>query len=405
MKSVQKRGIRRHANLGFAFVAFILAISYVFKGLLLVASIHLGMEMAEFSPDWAPIRLDVAYGALFFSVVLLIFNIVLLKVLLREKYIEFEHSSKSTGFSIFLVGASIILAVLVLYMRVLAGAVMGMEPPDIPWYRGTLVYRAQQYLVPALFLLVLNLSLRLGSNVLRNFSILGFFVFMVIGSGISGSKAGVFFYFLFIGLFYWIYRGGFKFNFTLVFVAAILLIFSFIAGNQVRSYLLTGVSSNEWIELMSGNVVTPTLQSTLHIFMRLTGIEGMAIYCSVFTCGLFDFSNLEVFLEGRVGEFYTRDIIGVVNPFDFRAPGLVGGAVIGLGYIGAFLFVLLFTFSWAVCAQVLGRLSATPVPLVSLHVGLIVFAIEGVLVWRDLIVLAVAVFTVLSLDRIFFRKH
>lgn len=405
MKSVQIRRIRKHANLGFAFVTSILTISYVFKGFLLVVSIHLGMEMAEFNPDWAPIRLNVAYNALFFSMALLIFNLVLLRVLLREKYIDFEHLSKPTGFSIILVGASIILAVLVLYMRVSAGAVMGMEPPDIPWYRGTLVYRAQQYLVPALFLLALNLSLHLGSNVLRNFSILGFFVFMVIGSGISGSKAGVFFYFLFIGLFYWLYRGGIKFNFKLVLAAALLLIFSFIAGNQVRTYLITGASSNEWIELMSGNVVTPVLLSAMHIFARLTGIEGMAIYCSVFDCGLLDFSNIEVFLSGRVGEFYTRDVIGVVNPFDFRAPGLVGGAVIGLGYIGAFLFVLLFTFSWAVCARILGRISATPVPLVSLHVGFIVFAIEGTLVWRDLIVLAVAVFSVLSLDRIFFRKH
>jgi hypothetical protein len=137
--------------------------------------------------------------------------------------------------------------------------------------------------------------------------------------------------------------------------------------------ILSGAAVTAW----SGNLLDSASVGGQRVANRVVGAEGVWFSLSAMPDG-FDTQRIRAHLTDEpITNYYTRRVVGVTSPFDFRSPGLVGFAMLVGGGPGVVVIPSAFVlFVYAVWRQ-LARLRSSPVALSIWMMSALLLAMEG----------------------------
>ena len=279
-----------------------------------------------------------------------------------------------------------------LTVRYLYGATLGQAVAVVGFFTGTLNYRIQADLLPALILLFMEIAWLSGQRgrYLLGMALLATFYLTL--SAITTSKAGmVFFLMQVIMLMYLTGQSVWKYPVRLT-LAALGGVLTFIIASQLRAEALGIGDSAIWVSLKDGNVIDVLLQVIGLIANRIPGVEGLAVTCG-YSCSTLASFQMPSFDRGAV-DIFTYDIVGIVGTTDFRSPGLIAGAIILAGlYGGATMVLAALSLAKSACYQMDKRHFSAATRAAFLF-GMLRFMMEGAWNWIDVVTMLAGVFAI-----------
>ncbi len=297
--------------------------------------------LTDVNPEWnviIPAALDQAL--LISSLIFGLFFITSFQIKFRDKTSIARFGYRTPSLLETLTLISLVCATVV--FRAAYGSALGEAPAEMPFYLGTPIFRAHADLFPGLLLLCAEASWR--ANDYRKYAFwIGALALFNLGLAlVTTSKAGlIFFAVQLIMLMYLTEQNIFARPWRLA-VLVIAALAAFIVAAQLRSQALLGTDALILVSIKEGRIFETVLEVAGLVMNRLPGAEGLALYCRQVCSGLPSFTN-PVF-DGTAGILFTQQVVGVTGDFDFRSPGVIGGAIIIAGVWGG-----LFS-SWPSCA-------------------------------------------------------
>lgn len=376
---------RSGAKLFLLMVALVYALAYVGRWIYLQYYMVNGITLLDVAPDWNTIFPRALTQSLGISTI--IFGLFFLScyslsnkpsVMRVGSFMRVGYRAPTNAETVAVVGG--ILATIV--FRRAYGSVLGEQPADIPFGLGTPIFRAHADFVPGLLLLLAEASWFSQSPKRYKFWICALAVFNITLSVITTSKAGVINFA--VELLMFMYLTGqniFARPWRLAALAFVGLL-GFIYAAQLRAQALYIGDAQIMIALKEGRVTETLLEVAGLIMNRLPGAEGLALYCG-YTCEGMPTFSMPTF-GGEAGQIFTSNVIGVQGDFDFRSPGVVGGAIIIAGLYGGGLLVIGFLRVVFGIIRFFDRKGVSIAAKALLCFGIFRFIIEGVWAWQDI---------------------
>jgi hypothetical protein len=382
--------VRSSATLFLWTVAAVYVLAYVFRWLYLSYYMTVSVSLTEVSPDWNMILPRALDGAFLISSV--IFGLFFLSTVVARgrPTVRFPMHVRSPGTA--LLSGFLLFVVFTVVFRVLFGAALGEAASEIPFGLGTPVYRAQADLIPGIFLLFAEAAYREGHRRKYLGWVVALAAFNLALGLITTSKAGLIFFI--VQLLFLMYLTGqniFARPITLA-ILGVGSLLAFIVAAQLRAQTLLGTDALIMISLYEGRVLQTLLEVSGLILNRLPGVEGLALYCG-YACNAIPALETPSF-SGEAGAYFTQQVIGVQGDFDYRSPGLIGGAIIIAGSIGGGMLVVAFLRSVLSLLKFMDNKGFSAAARALLCFGIFRFILEGIWAWQDLASLAIGVILV-----------
>ena len=284
-----------------------------------------------------------------------------------------------------------------LVLRYLFGAKLGQDVALVGFFTGTLNYRIQADLLPALILLFMEIAWLAGQRGRYLFGMALLAGFYLVLSAITTSKAGmVFFLMQVIILMYLTGQSIWKYPVRLT-LAAVGGVLTFIGASQLRAQALGIGDSAIWVSLKDGYIVETLFQVVGLIANRIPGVEGVALTCGL-SCDTLLAFQMPTFDRGPI-DIYTYDIVGVLGTADFRSPGLIAGAIILAGlYGGAAIVLAALMVGKSACNQ-MDRYKFSAATRAAFLFGMLRFMMEGAWNWVDIASMLAGVMAVEAIAR------
>ena len=370
---------------GFGYVFRYLFISYYIAG-----NVMLPAEYAE----WYHINLSPLTSGFFISSIIFGIFVTLFLVTFRPAPVEAPRYQRITAFT--MVALTILLAAS-LVLRYLFGAKLGQDVALVGFFTGTLNYRIQADLLPALILLFMEIAWLAGQRGRYLFGMALLAGFYLVLSAITTSKAGmVFFLMQVIILMYLTGQSIWKYPVRLT-LAAVGGVLTFIGASQLRAQALGIGDSAIWVSLKDGYIVETLFQVVGLIANRIPGVEGVALTCGL-SCDTLLAFQMPTFDRGPI-DIYTYDIVGVLGTADFRSPGLIAGAIILAGlYGGAAIVLAALMVGKSACNQ-MDRYKFSAATRAAFLFGMLRFMMEGAWNWVDIASMLAGVMAVEAIAR------
>lgn len=332
-------------------LSFVFLTGYFFKNYYAYIYLSGGGGFSDLYPEWDILSASYVEHA-FFWVSVFCFFIVICAYFVEVKVPLFRGGGDvrvRRVWSILLITLCVFLAFS--WVRGNLGiGIMGKEVVRLPLNFDTVIFRFQENVAPAIFLLMAWVAMQSGNRFLMGWSLFFLLVNFVILSFLSGSKSGLI-YFMLYTFFFFVLSGTLTKKRLLAFLPLAFIVVVFYAYlSEVRVGLIEGqglldacqYGLNQFSEKDFGEVVSSTLG---RIVNRVIGVDGVWYYYS-----FIDFNGDELYSRiGRLLEmgpslFYTSEVVGVERVADFRSPGLLGVFLLAVGPIGAFLVTPLYVF-------------------------------------------------------------
>lgn len=274
-------------------------------------------------------------------------------------------------------------------MRFIYGARLGEELTSMPLGLSSPVNRSISELIPGLILLMME---AFWFNDDRKQYFRWLFVlaaFNLTIAAIATSKAGMVFFAVEWLMFMYLTGQPILKKPLRWIVLGLLVLAAFVLGSQLRAQ--SGGGTSDYVVLLQQGDYTGTLLLALGTFInRLVGLDGYALVCG------YDCSTLPGFIPvdarsflGEAGRIYTEQVVHVTRDFDYRSPGLLGGAALLAGSYGGALLAIGFLRGCLALIRVSDRLVFSVAFKISIVFGLFRFVLEGTWSAVDLVALIV----------------
>lgn len=364
-------------------LGIIFLIGFIFRYFYLSYFINNNLSFMEIAPDWEAIlpqslRQSFAICCLIFAVIFLTGPIYKLKsVVSTHKYSSIDH--------IFII-LLLVYSLFCLVMRHLYGGLMGEAESHMPLNLGPIVNRSIADIIPALLVLVIEVSWGLRSKWEYRLWVGILAVFCFVSAALLTSKAGLINFAVLYILFLYFSGQNFLKRPLLIISLAALAFISFLIGSELRSLSLQG-SHSEYVTLLLDGEFTQMIFLLIGTLAnRIIGLEGYALSCYTTCASLPEFitPSLEDFW-GEAGRIFTQDVIGVKSDVDFRSPGLLGGAALIFGTVGGAIISILFIHACLfICRSIDSRPNSIALKVAFIY-ALIRFILEGTWASQSLI--------------------
>jgi|GEM_PF-4882105 len=309
------------------------------------------------------------------------------------------HVSRRTTFWL-IVGTTATSVILALVQMKLGLGVLGAPVVELPLHLHTLLLRVRGDLLSPIFGLLVWISHTRNWRGLWYLSVLGIAVHGLVTSVASTSRASLVVVVMLV-VFIAIASGRLtkhdQWAAVLAVIGTILLmpVFSLLRASRVDKVDLryyrnpTDAATNAALNIQDAGG---------RLAIRTSGVDGLWFWESFASSEPLS-SRVERIGELGMVEYYTRAIVGVDNPSDFRAPGLIAGLILlaGPGGMLALVAVMLALARWLWIA--INRWEIAPVAVAVLSASLLNFWGEGTLQFQNFTAALIALFIVKFLYR------
>lgn len=337
------------AWLFFAMCVAVYIVSYLIRYFYIGYFVFNNLNFDEVNPDWnmiLPAGLNQSF--LICSLIFGIFFSIGYSTIRPKAFIRISYAKTNQNAQIVLLS----LIIFCLGMRVAFGTRLGEEVSPMPFGLTAPVNRAINDLIPGMILLFMESSFFSGEKKNYRFWLFILFAFNITISALSTSKAGMVFFAAEMVMF--IYLTGqplFKNPIRWILIFFMVLVV-FALGTELRARAGGGYSEYS-ILIANGSYLEFLLKVAGTFFNRIIGLEGYSLSCGYSCSTLPSFSSLSFeSFTGEAGRIFTQQIVGVMRDFDYRSPGLLGGAALLAGTFGggllaiSFLLGFLYVFSY-----------------------------------------------------------
>ncbi len=305
-----------------------------------------------------------------------------------------------------MIALSILINFLQNYLNI---GILGVKYQRLPYRIDTIIFRMREDIIPAL--LLLSIWVLDGKRSERKWWLIGLTslsLHIIMGSLVVTSRGGLvvlgFYIVILWSMTNQITANRRKFLGLLVAMGVLSIPF---ATNlrllRIANASLTPISTiKQTINqvLLVENYVQYGTTSLQYLMKRIGGAEGIW-FSSTAIPDTFSFKHIvDIALSTPIHIYYTRHVVGITNPYDFRAPGIVGAFMLMGGELGVVLFtiatviIVFFFWRWA------SRFQTAPVVLTILSFYILELISEGKLVFQNFIVL---LFSILLCEFVFRR--
>lgn len=378
-------------------VAAVYFIAYLIRYVYLYYFISRNYSFSEINPEWNPILLSSLNQSFYHCSVIL--GLFFLSTLYgRSKYsnLQIRYSLPSSKIQLTL----LIFVAVCSVVRFIFGAQLGEQTIALPFGITAVVNRSISELIPGLILLMMEVFWINGQIRGYRFWLFTLAIFNIGIAAIAASKAGMVFFAAELILF--MYLTGqplFQKPLRWIIIAGLALA-AFIVGSEIRSQTIGG-SSSEYLVLLDQGDYAGTLLLVLGTLVnRIIGLEGYALSCGYSCSTLPDFIIPGVMsFFGEAGDIFTQQVVRVQRDFDYRSPGLLGGAALITGIYGGAILVIGFLRGCVTVLRISDRRTFSVAFKVSLIFGLFRFIVEGTWDIVNLIALGIGAIMVEILSR------
>lgn len=352
-------------------VISVYAVAYLSRYFYLLMFVRSELSLQDENPEWLILEERVFLPALLWSTAIFaVFVLFSLGTLPAQKRPSIVMMPKF-ALSVFIVATTIVSLIL----RLNYGAKLGEGAINLPFLLGPLLNRSQSDLIPGVLILMIEISWINSDRRSYYLWLLFFLGFQVALSAITTSKAGIIFFAIqILLLLHFMGKALFKNKLNILWMSIFGILF-FVIGSELRSQAIFGTESEYYKMLMDGYVIEVITRVLGIILNRLPGLEGVALICG------FDCSHLSDFavpsFNGDATMIFTRDVMGVSRDFDYRSPGLIGGAILIAGWWGGGILTLAFLNVTRLILFYLDQVMITFAARVQLLFGLFKFILEG----------------------------
>lgn len=399
-KSADDGFVQTKSSAAWLFYAMCIAvyiISYLIRYVYIGYFVFNNLNFDEINPDWnmiLPAGLNQSFAIC--SFIFGIFFSIGYATIKSEALIRTSYEKPNQNVQI----ALLALIVFCLGMRIAFGTRLGEEVSPMPLGLTAPVNRSINDLIPGMILLFMEASFFSGEKKVYRFWIFVLFMFNITVSALSTSKAGMVFFAAEIVMF--IYLTGqplFKNPIRWVLIFFMVLVV-FALGTELRARAGGGYSEYS-VLIANGYYLEFLLKVAGTFFNRIIGLEGYALSCGYGCSTLPDFSQLSFeSFTGEAGRIFTQQVVGVMRDFDYRSPGLLGGAALLAGKFGGGLLAISFLLGVLYIFSYFDRGQYSIAFKVALVFGIFRFIVEGTWSIVDLF----ALFTGAVIIEIFSRR-
>ena len=365
--------------------AIVYILAYLIRYLYIGYFVYNNYNFDDINPDWNAILPRALFESFVISTV--VFFVFFGLSYFRIKSSAYLHVSyKIPG-----IYSKISIFVIIIFcigMRVAYGSRLGEEITPMPFGLNAPVNRTIDNIIPGLLLLMMECCWFNGKIKSYRAWIFLLAIFNITIAALATSKAGMVFFAAELMMF--MYLTGqpiFKRPIMWVVVGFLVLV-AFAVGTELRAR--AGGGTSEYSTLFADGDYLGVLFLVAGTFLnRLVGLEGYALSCgySCSTLPAFSALNFHSFL-GEAGRIFTQEVVRVGQDFDYRSPGLLGGAALLAGTFGGALLVLVFLRGALTVLDFADRKEFSVACKVTVVIGLFRFISEGA--WMAVDLLAVA---------------
>jgi hypothetical protein len=384
------------AWLFFCMCLAVYAISYLVRYFYLGYFVLNNLNFNEINPDWnmiLPSGLNQSF--LICSVIFLAFFSFGYPAITSKSYLRTSYDKPNTISQ----GLLLLLIVFCLGMRIAFGTRLGEQVSPMPFGLTAPVNRAINDLIPGLVLLFMEAAYFSNEKKIYRFWIFILFAFNITISALSTSKAGMVFFAAEVVMFIYL-TGQPLFKNPIRWVAIFFLVLVvFALGTELRARAGGGYS--EYSVLLShGAYVEVLLKVAGTFFNRIIGLEGYALSCGYSCSTLPYFSSISFSsFNGESGRIFTQEVVGVMRDFDYRSPGLLGGAALLAGTIGGGIMALSFLLMFLYVFSLFDKGRYCVAFKIALVFGIFRFIVEGTWSAVDLVALSVGAIIIEIISR------
>lgn len=271
-------------------------------------------------------------------------------------------------------------------------AIAGAEVNQLPFHLNTIITRYLTNVGPGILLLCFWVIERSRRQSLSGLPLILLGIQAIIYSILSTSRGGIL-EFLLPVVFLWIVSDRLSKNkvaFLLGLLGATAAIFPFLSALRYARVveskgLLSAITSMG--SIYQGGDLLGQIGAVLgHIVLRVTGASGVW-YSLGYTAEGISPSRTFTLLFGNdpFYEYFTRAIVGVFTPGDYRSPGLVGAFMLIGGAAGVVFFTVLYILLTHLMWTLFSKFSTAPVSLAITGGALLTSTSEGTLLFQDLL--------------------
>lgn len=391
------------ANWWMWLVAGLFLAGYFLKILFFALLLNGNTLLESFNPEWQHILvtdLSVAYTHAAFAFLVFALALQLLPSPQAVSLVVARPDPRRLRISFIALAA---ISALTIGLRTWLGiGIMGVETERLPFFLDTIVFRTQAMLIPAGALILIGAYDSLGDTRGYILSSLFLFVHLLALAVISASKAGAFYFLLYLVGYWLLSQRLTPSRIKLMVVLTVVGLLYFIIGLQIRIARLEGSGIEEaFAQLLAFDkeAMTIRLQESLAaIFLRIIGGDSLTLTLMY----LQDSQAAPTWAQlSSLGlrDYFTYNVMGVQVPEDFRSPGFIAAFLL-VGGLPALLALLPFTlFLWDSLWRSLQR-NGMFLGFFSFSAAfLFQILMEGCFLWTDMVVFAGCVLLALLLCR------
>ncbi|HEX8199481.1 MAG TPA: hypothetical protein VF590_03275 [Isosphaeraceae bacterium] len=305
-----------------------------------------------------------------------------------------EAAEASTGRAAWLALAVTALTIGAGFVQAWLGiGIMGVSSERLPMRLDTVLFRFRSDLAPTWVLLALWVLDRPGRRRAWVLTLAAMLVVALI-DGLVSSSRGTFVRLGLLVFFLWVLTGRLRRRrvlfLGLILVATVLLAPFFTTIRQLRmeasdrsQAVVSSAASSAW----SGGLAESTASAAIFVGDRVSGTEGIWFAMGEFPDDIDWRRVLDHLFVEPLHIYYTRQIVGVLSPTDFRAPGLVAFFLMLGGTRGLVVFLTAYLLGFTVLWDLASRLQAAPVALALCVNALLYITMEGILGINNIVLL------------------
>jgi hypothetical protein len=288
--------------------------------------------------------------------------------------------------------------------------IMGLESEPLPYRLDSILVRSRTDVVPPLAFLAVWMAGRSARPLARASALASLVVLALIDSVVTTSRGSL----VKLGLpllFLWILTGRLtRRRLAYLGVVALVAVLLLPFASELRMARVRGASgtwdaiadaaSTAW----NGDLLDSTLSGGRLVADRITGAEGVWFSMGAMPDGLDPDRLYDHVLVEPIAVYYTRRVVGVTWLADFRAPGLVGFAMLMGGVPGVWVVPAVFVLATRVLWGIFGHFKTAPVARSLWAMAVFSLAMEGTFATGGVLMPVVGIGVAEAVYRVLIRK-